>query len=274
MHHRLAYKAKIIATSFDGRSDCCQRLTLTALIIGLQWLTHFAGEGLLGFQFPRKQQGMPRYKDEPPAVRVYTVSDELRYLIVRNVPALGCGDELLKLFATYGDVEECKPTDEEDCEPYTDVYWIKFRLDCNSRFAKRKLDEYAFYGNRPQVSYAPHFESLSDTREKLEARRKEVLARSNPGRFKGTATSSSVGQVRSSANVSSSQSSAVGQQIFNPKSASQLIPHADSSPYTRVPLELTVRLVRDKLDKIKSSGEHSHSKPTSKKACVDITRRI
>lgn len=29
------------------------------------------------------------------------------------------------------------------------------------------------------MSYAPHFESLSDTREKLEARRKEVLARSN-----------------------------------------------------------------------------------------------
>lgn len=25
---------------------------------------------------------------------------------MRNVPALGCGDELLKLFATYGDVEE------------------------------------------------------------------------------------------------------------------------------------------------------------------------
>lgn len=25
---------------------------------------------------------------------------------MRNVPALGCGDELMKLFATYGDVEE------------------------------------------------------------------------------------------------------------------------------------------------------------------------
>ncbi|KAG9155045.1 hypothetical protein Leryth_025091 [Lithospermum erythrorhizon] len=30
-----------------------------------------------------------------------------RYLIVRNVPSLGCGDELFKLFSTYGDVEEC-----------------------------------------------------------------------------------------------------------------------------------------------------------------------
>lgn len=45
------------------------------------------------------------------------------------------------------------------------------------RFAKRKLDEYVFLGNRLQVSYAPQFETLSDTKEKLECRRKEVLAR-------------------------------------------------------------------------------------------------
>lgn len=29
-----------------------------------------------------------------------------RYLIVRNVPALGCIDELVKLFALYGPIEE------------------------------------------------------------------------------------------------------------------------------------------------------------------------
>ncbi|KAF2286690.1 hypothetical protein GH714_023622 [Hevea brasiliensis] len=122
---------------------------------------------------------MPRYKDEPPAIRVYTVCDESRYLIVRNVPALGCGDDLLKLFASYGDVEDFKPMDAEDCEQFTDVYWIKFRLVSNARFAKRKLDEFVFLGNRLQVSYAPHFESLSDTKDKLEGRRKEVLARLN-----------------------------------------------------------------------------------------------
>lgn len=47
------------------------------------------------------------------------------------------------------------------------------------RFAKRKLDEYVFLGNRLQVSYAPRFESLADTKEKLEVRRKEVLSRIN-----------------------------------------------------------------------------------------------
>ncbi|KAL2233626.1 UNVERIFIED_CONTAM: CRS2-associated factor 2, chloroplastic [Sesamum indicum] len=132
---------------------------------------------------------MPKYKDEPPAVRVYTVCDESKYLIVRNVPSLGCGDELLKLFSTYGQVEECKPMDAEECEPYTDVYWIKFHLVSNARFAKRKLDESVFLGNRLQVSYAPAYESLSDTKEKLEGRRKEILARLNPRRSKGPSES-------------------------------------------------------------------------------------
>lgn len=47
------------------------------------------------------------------------------------------------------------------------------------RFAKRKLDDSVFLGNRLQISYAPEFETLSDTKDKLETRRKEVLSRSN-----------------------------------------------------------------------------------------------
>uniref|UniRef100_A0ACD5ZCC7 Uncharacterized protein n=1 Tax=Avena sativa TaxID=4498 RepID=A0ACD5ZCC7_AVESA len=120
---------------------------------------------------------MPRDRDEPAAVRVYTVCDESKYLIVRNVPALGCGDELGTLFSTYGPLEECKPMDAEDCEEYTDVFFIKFSQVSNARFAKRKIDESVFLGNRLQVSYAPQFESVEDTKEKLEVRRKEVLGR-------------------------------------------------------------------------------------------------
>ncbi|KAF3615300.1 putative multiple RNA-binding domain-containing protein 1-like isoform 2 [Capsicum annuum] len=152
---------------------------------------------------------MPRYKDEAPAVCVYTVCDESKYLIVRNVPALGCADQLSQLFSTYGQIQEyvlsipvfgfsskhklainfgCKPMDAEDCEPFTDVFWIKFCWVDNARFAKRKLDESVFLGNRLQISYAPQFESLDETKEKLEVRRKEVLMRLNPGRSKGSAT--------------------------------------------------------------------------------------
>ncbi|KAL6003641.1 hypothetical protein ACLOJK_023874 [Asimina triloba] len=48
-----------------------------------------------------------------------------------------------------------------------------------------KLDEFIFFGNRLQVTYAPHFESPFDTKEKLEGRRKEVLGRLNTGKFRG-----------------------------------------------------------------------------------------
>ncbi|BBM96916.1 RNA-binding protein 48 [Marchantia polymorpha subsp. ruderalis] len=111
------------------------------------------------------------------AVRVYTICDESRYLIVKNVPALGCVDELVKLFGLYGPIEEYRTLDEEDCEPFTDVYWIKYSKLGNATFAKRKLDDYKFLGNLLEVSYAPQYETLSDTRDKLEERRRTVLNR-------------------------------------------------------------------------------------------------
>ncbi|KAK4758858.1 hypothetical protein SAY87_020159 [Trapa incisa] len=232
---------------------------------------------------------MPRYKDEPPAVRVYTVCDESRYLIVRNVPALGCGDELLKLFTTYGDVEECKPMDAEDCAPYTDVFWVKFHLVCNARFAKRKLDEYVFLGNRLQVSYAPHFECLADTKEKLEFRRREVLGRLNSGRPKASATCdvgpsrlSSLDRGSSLQNYSISQSAISNkkrdlggfQHIANPSNPvlARVTTYEDYFPSQS--MNQTVRVVREKLDKIQSSGQHAPSGPALKKARQDNRRRI
>lgn len=56
-------------------------------------------------------------------------------------------------------------------------------LEKLGRFAKRKLDELVFLGNRLKVSYASQFESLADTKDKLETRRKEVLARLNCEHF-------------------------------------------------------------------------------------------
>ncbi|KAK9191877.1 hypothetical protein WN943_020493 [Citrus x changshan-huyou] len=165
---------------------------------------------------------MPRYKDEPPGVRVYTVCDESRYLIVRNVPSLGCGDDLLKLFATYGDIEECKPMDAEDCDPFTDVYFIKFRLFSNARL---------------KVSYASQFESLADTKDKLETRRKEVLARLNSGRSKVPNIHSSVDLGEPSLVTAPLQPNLVSEQITSwqrASSESQHISHVNESPITRV----------------------------------------
>ncbi|KAH7415210.1 hypothetical protein KP509_14G032800 [Ceratopteris richardii] len=110
-------------------------------------------------------------------VRVYTVSDESKYLIVKNVPALGCIEELVKLFGSYGPIEEYRLMDEEDCEPYTDIYWIKFMKISNARFAKRKLDNFNFLGNLIEVNYAPTYETVLDTKEKLEERSSILLRR-------------------------------------------------------------------------------------------------
>ncbi|KAJ4711079.1 RNA-binding protein 48 [Melia azedarach] len=230
---------------------------------------------------------MPRYKDEPPAVRVYTVCDESRYLIVRNVPSLGCGADLSKLFATYGDVEECKPMDAEDCEPFTDIYFIKFRLFSNARFAKRKLDEFVFLGNRIKVSYAPQFESISDTKNKLESRRKEVLARLNPGRSKGPMVHHSNDLSEASLVAPPLQLNLVSEQITSQQRGfvgSQNISQDNDSPITRVSsdkdyfasqsMNQTVRLVREKLNKIESSTEHLQAGPASKKPRIDSRRRI
>ncbi|ESW03925.1 hypothetical protein PHAVU_011G052800 [Phaseolus vulgaris] len=220
---------------------------------------------------------MPRYKDESPAVRVYTVCDESRYLIVRNIPEFGCGDDLLQLFSSYGEVEECKPMDAEDCDKYTDVYWIKFRLVSNARFAKRKLDDFVFFGNKLQVSYASQFESLSDTQDKLEGRRREVLARLNPRRSKETPATSSNALITSNVNSAQHLDSNARDVEIKGGSGSGNFPIRISSNedyFASHSMNQTVNIVRNKLDKIRSSGEHTQAGSASKKQRVDNRRRI
>ncbi|KAL2328874.1 hypothetical protein Fmac_022301 [Flemingia macrophylla] len=221
---------------------------------------------------------MPRYKDESPAVRVYTVCDESRYLIVRNVPELGCGNDLLKLFSSYGEVEECKPMDAEECNQFTDVFWVKFRLISNARFAKRKLDDFVFFGNKLQIAYATQFESLSDTMDKLEGRRSEVLARLNPGRSKGTTGSSSKHLITSNINCAKHLDPNSRDGEFEEGSQSRNFPirtvSSNEDYFPSHSMNHTVKLVRDKLDKIRSSGEHIQAGSVSKKQRVDNRRRI
>lgn len=50
--------------------------------------------------------------------------------------------------------------------------------------AKRKTDDMPFYGQLLDVAYAPQFESVSDTREKLEERKAVVLQKLHPGYYR------------------------------------------------------------------------------------------
>lgn len=64
--------------------------------------------------------------------------------------------------------------DEYPCEPYTDVYLIKYHEIESAKLAKNKLDNHYFFSKDLHVCYAPEFESVSDTREKLNRRRTKI----------------------------------------------------------------------------------------------------
>ncbi|XP_078497627.1 RNA-binding protein 48-like [Lissotriton helveticus] len=110
----------------------------------------------------------------PKAVRVYTINLESRYLMVQGVPAIGVMNELIEHFALFGTIEEYHALDEYPAEEFTEVYLIKFHRLHSARVAKRKLDERSFFGGVLHVCYAPEFETVQETREKLQDRRKYI----------------------------------------------------------------------------------------------------
>ncbi|XP_057950189.1 uncharacterized protein LOC131145120 isoform X2 [Malania oleifera] len=156
------------------------------------------------------------------------------------------------------------------------------------RFAKRKLDEYVFLGNQLQVLYAPHFESLSDTKEKLECRRTEVLPRLNPGRSQSSTVHIQGTAIEPSWVAAPSQINSVSQQLNSDQRWNsgefEHVSHAKDSLMTTVSsdrdyfpsqsMNQTVQLVRERLDKIHSSSKCLETEPASKKTRVDNRRRI
>jgi len=61
------------------------------------------------------------------AVKVYTVNQESRFLVVEEVPALGVEKDLVKLVALHGTIEEYRNLDDyETPDAFTEVFWFKF----------------------------------------------------------------------------------------------------------------------------------------------------
>ncbi|XP_072179768.1 uncharacterized protein [Diadema setosum] len=121
----------------------------------------------------------PLYRDgrKERAVKVFTINQESRYLLVQGVPDIRISDELLKLFSLYGLIEEYRILDDLPAEEFTKNYWIKYGDIQAARIAKRKLDDHSFYGGFLHVTYAPEFETVQDTRQKLQQRRMAVARR-------------------------------------------------------------------------------------------------
>ncbi|XP_027245629.1 RNA-binding protein 48 isoform X2 [Cricetulus griseus] len=119
-----------------------------------------------------------RYREgrRPRAVKVYTINLESQYLLIQGVPAVGAMKELVERFALYGAIEQYNALDEYPAEDFTEVYLIKFVKLQSARVAKKKMDEQSFFGGLLHVCYAPEFETVEETRKKLEER-KAYIAR-------------------------------------------------------------------------------------------------
>ncbi|XP_043821296.1 RNA-binding protein 48 isoform X3 [Dromiciops gliroides] len=139
------------------------------------------GGGELGGYYPHHAQravcdSRAKYREgrRPRAVKVYTVNLESRYLLIQGVPAVGVMKELVEQFALFGAIEQYNALDEYPAEEFTEVYLIKFQKLQSARVAKRKLDERSFFGGLLHVCYAPEFETVQETREKLQERRRYI----------------------------------------------------------------------------------------------------
>nr|XP_020487359.1 RNA-binding protein 48 [Labrus bergylta] len=119
----------------------------------------------------------PKYREgrNAKAVKVYTINLESCYLMVQGVPAIGVMTELIQLCALYGAVEEYRPLDEYPAEEFTEVYLVKFQKLTSARAAKRRMDEKSFYGGVLHVCYVPEYETVEDTRLKLQDRRRYII---------------------------------------------------------------------------------------------------
>ncbi|XP_053190866.1 RNA-binding protein 48 [Scomber japonicus] len=119
----------------------------------------------------------PKYREgrKAKSVKVYTINLESRYLMVQGVPAIGVMTELIQLCALYGAVEEYRPLDEYPAEEFTEVYLVKFQKLTSARAAKRHMDEKSFYGGVLHVCYVPEYETVEDTRLKLQDRRRYII---------------------------------------------------------------------------------------------------
>ncbi|KAI8801278.1 P-loop containing nucleoside triphosphate hydrolase protein [Cladochytrium replicatum] len=114
------------------------------------------------------------YEDPTPVPRAYSIAQESRYLVIENVPAFRNTDELLKLFALYGTIEEYHFLDHLAPDLHTDVYLLKFESIAAARVAKRKLDGNIFFASPIVVKYGTEYESVDDLRAKIQQRRLDV----------------------------------------------------------------------------------------------------
>jgi len=111
------------------------------------------------------------------AVKVYTVSQESSFLLVQNVPTLGLSKALAQLFGNFSTLQRFEKLQNYPCEEFCEAYLLKYSSLPSARYAKKKHDNAVFYNSKLHVCYAPEYESVLETRDKLITRQKIVAAK-------------------------------------------------------------------------------------------------
>lgn len=111
------------------------------------------------------------------AVKVYTINDESVHLIVSGVPTPNYWSELKKKFGPFGDIKEFHVIAGYECEEFTEAVHVHYARIQSARIAKKVLDGYNFFGGVLHIFYAPELETLTQTRQKLLQRKRDVFVR-------------------------------------------------------------------------------------------------
>ncbi|CAL7938838.1 unnamed protein product [Xylocopa violacea] len=111
------------------------------------------------------------------SVKVYTINDESKHLMICGVPKLQLGEEVRKLVEPYGNIKKIHVVPDYPTEEFTEVYYVQYERIQSARIAKRFVDGKNFYGGSLHVFYAPELETVSETRAKLLQRRRDVTIR-------------------------------------------------------------------------------------------------
>lgn len=108
-------------------------------------------------------------------VKVYTIAQESKYLLIQNLPSIGgVLEQLLPHLNQHGPVEQHWRLDgyqSKDDEEFIDTVLVQYRQIEHARRSKYFLDDWNFLGAHLHICYAPECESVDDLREKVQERR-------------------------------------------------------------------------------------------------------
>ena len=108
-------------------------------------------------------------------VKVYTIAQESKYLLIQNLSSIGGAlEQLLPHLNEHGPVEQHWRLDgyqSKDEEEFVDTLLVQYRQVEHARRSKHFLDDWNFLGTHLHICYAPECETVDELREKMQERR-------------------------------------------------------------------------------------------------------